>query len=178
MTKIAFAAALLASAVTMIVPASSQARPDESKRIKPTTTPVKKKALVRPPEQMDAFDATFVTPSTLHQVPFARPTMDAAAYEQMKNPTQQTSKPGAGGTSSPSPLVSILKFTGANYCDGPGGCWYPPDVADITGKSNWVSVSNEVFEIRSRAGLLQKIISLNGLVGYSAQAVADPRVPD
>ena len=176
MTKIAFAAALLASAVTMIVPASSQARPDESKRIQPTTTLVQRQAVVRTPEQMDAFDATFVTPSTLHQVPFARPTMDAAAYEQMKNPTQQTSKPGAGGTSSPSPLVSILKFTGANYCDGPGGCWYPPDVAGTIGKSNWVSVSNDVIEIRSRAGLLQKINSLNGFFGYSAQAMFDPRV--
>jgi hypothetical protein len=176
MTRIAFAAALLASAMTMIVPASSQARPDESKRIQPTTVLVQQKAVVRTPEQMDAFDATFVRPSTQHESPFARPTMDAATYQQMKHPTQQTSKPGADGSSSPVPPASIVKFTGASYCDGTGGCWYPPDVAGTIGKSNWVSVSNDVIEIRSRGGVLQKINSLNGFFGYSAQPMFDPRV--
>jgi len=176
MTKFAFAATLLASAVTMIVPASSQARPDESKRIQPTTTLVQKQAVVRTPEQMDAFDATMRVSSLEREEPGPRPTMDAAAYYQMKHPTEQISKPGAGGSATPTPLVPILKFTGASECDGPGGCWVPPDVAGSIGKSNWVSVSNDVIEIRSRTGLLQKINSLNGFFGYSAQAMFDPRV--
>src|ERR1700686_3905997 len=108
MTKIAFAAALLASAVSMIVPASSQARPDESKRIQPTTTLVQKQAVVRTPEQMDAFDATMRVSSLEREEPGPRPTMEAAAYYQMKHPTEQISKPGAGGASSPPPLVSFL----------------------------------------------------------------------
>jgi hypothetical protein len=87
-----------------------------------------------------------------------------------------SSKPGTSAPTAPLAAVS-LGFTGATECDGPGGCWIPPDVAGAIGKAQFVSVSNNVFEVRSRAGLLLKTNSLNGLcAGYSAQSMFDPRV--
>jgi hypothetical protein len=44
------------------------------------------------------------------------------------------------------------------------------------GKSQFVSASNNMFEVRSRAGLLLKSVSLNALMGYSTEALFDPRV--
>jgi hypothetical protein len=179
MTKFAFAATVLACAVTMIVPASSQARPDESKRVQPTTTLQLNHAVERTPEQMDAFDATMRVPSTEREEPGPRPTMDAAVYAELKRQAQMVPasvKPGAGANSTPTPAVTILNFTGATECDGPGGCWVPPDVAGSIGKAQFVSVSNDVIEIRSRAGALLKINSLNGFMGYSTESLFDPRV--
>ena len=179
MTRIAFAAALLTSALTMIVPASSQARPDESKRIEPTTSLRLSHAVERTPQQMDAFDATMRTPSIEREEPGPRPTMDPALYAELKRQAQMvpaSAKPGASGNLAPTPLAPILNFTGATECDGPGGCWVPPDVAGSIGKAQFVSVSNDVIEIRSRAGALLKINSLNGFMGYSTQSLFDPRV--
>jgi len=85
------------------------------------------------------------------------------------------SRPGALAPDSPLAAVS-LKFGGATECDGPGGCWIPPDVAGSIGKSQFVSVSNDVFEVRSRGGVLLQTKSLNGLFGYSTQPMFDPRV--
>jgi hypothetical protein len=178
MTKIAFAAALLASAVTMIVPASSQARPDESKRIQPTTVHVQQAAVERTPEQMDAFEATFASPGQVREVGI-RPTIDEAQYAQMKRAAdmvpRMASKPGA--LSPNSPLVSVsTKFGGATECDAGSGCWIPPDVAGAIGKSHFVSVSNDIFEVRSRGGVLLQTKSLNAFFGYSTQPMFDPRV--
>jgi hypothetical protein len=129
-------------------------------------------AVERTPQQMDAFDATSPMSSVVRQAPF-RPTMGAAAYAAMKNVARGT-KPPLGAV----PLLASVatKFVGATECDGPGGCWIPPDVAGSIGKSQFVSVSNNVFEVRSRSGGLLKVNSLNGLMGYSNQPMFDPRV--
>jgi len=86
------------------------------------------------------------------------------------------SRPGA--LAPDSPLIGVsTKFGGATECDAPpNNCWIPPDVAGSIGKSQFVSVSNDVFEVRSRGGVLLQTKSLNGLFGYSTTAMFDPRV--
>jgi hypothetical protein len=180
MKKFVFAAALTACAATLVSLAPAQAAPDASKLVQPLSVLNQKPALERTPEQMAAFDATFLRPMEEKAEPTPRPTMDAALYQQLKRQAEMAPvgvKPGAG-TAAPAPLAAtLLKFTGATECDGPGGCWVPPDVAGTIGKSNWVSVSNDVVEIRNRGtGVLQQINSLNGFFGYSTQSMFDPRV--
>ena len=46
----------------------------------------------------------------------------------------------------------------------------------MIGKTQFVSVSNDVFEVRSRGGALLKTNSLNRLFGYSTESMFDPRV--
>jgi hypothetical protein len=108
-----------------------------------------------------------------------RPTIDAAQYAQMKRAAElapgMASRPGALAPESPLSSVAI-KFGGATECDGPGGCWIPPDVAGSIGKSQFVSVSNDIYQVRSRGGVLLQSNSLNGFFGYSAQPMFDPRV--
>src|SRR5260370_40881317 len=91
----------------------------------------------------------------------------------------RSSRPGDGSTS-PSPLVSVpLAFSAATECDDSltgFGCWLPPDVAGSIGKTQFVSVSNNMFEVRSRTGLLLKSKSLNAFFGYTKQPMFDPRV--
>jgi hypothetical protein len=181
MKKFAFVAALSACAVTLISLAPAQARPDESKRIAPTTERWNVPAAVeRTPEQMAAFDATFASPGQVREVA-VRPTMDEAQYAAIKHAAdlapRMASRPGALAPNSPLAAVS-LKFGGATECDGgvPNNCWIPPDVAGSIGKSQFVSVSNDVFEVRSRAGGLLQTKTLNGLFGYSTTAMFDPRV--
>src|SRR5260370_20377571 len=137
-------------------------------------------AVGRTPEQMDAFEATAVMPGKA-EVPF-RPTMDAARYAQLKQMASlapRSSRPGAGATS-PSPLVSVpLAFSAATECDDSltgFGCWLPPDVAGAIGKTQFVSVSNSMFEVRDRTGLLLTSRSLKGLFGYTKKPMVDPRV--
>lgn len=183
MRKFAFVAALIACAVTLTSMASAQdlgkrILPDSSKKVQPTTVLQLNHALERTPEQMNRFDATLVAPAEEKEEPAPRPTMDAALYSQLKRAaamTPRTAKP-SGNISAPNSPLAITKFTGATECDGPGGCWVPPDVAGSIGKANWVSTSNDVIEIRSRAGALLKINSLNGFFGYSNQSMFDPRV--
>ncbi len=179
MKKFAFVAALSACAVSLISLAPAQARPDESKRIAPTVNRWEVPAAVeRTPEQMAAFDATFASPGQVKEAA-VRPTIDEAQYAQIKRAAdlapRMASRPGALAPDSPLAAVA-LKFVGATECDGPGGCWVPPDVAGAIGKSQFVSVSNDVFEVRSRGGVLLQTKSLNGLFGYSATAMFDPRV--
>src|SRR4029077_7874264 len=181
MKKFAFVAALSACAVTLISLAPAQARPDESKRIAPTVNRFNvPSAVERTPEQMDAFEATSVAPEN-RTVP-VRPTMDAAQYAQVKQAAalapHAASRPGASAPASPLAAVS-LAFGGATQCDNSTtgfGCWAPPDVAGSIGKSQFVSVSNNTFEVRSRTGVLLKSKSLNSFFGYKKNAMFDPRV--
>ena len=179
MKKFAFVAALSACAVTLISLAPAQARPDESKRIAPTATLKMGAAVERTPEQMSAFDATFASPGQVREVA-VRPTMDAAQYAQLKQAAalapHASSRPGAFAPDSPLAVVNT-KFVGASECDDPyGGCWIPPDVAGSIGKSQFVSVSNDVFQVRSRGGVLLKHETLNALFGYGLTPMFDPRV--
>src|ERR1700686_1699301 len=179
MKKFAFVAALSACAVTLISLAPAQARPDESKRIAPTVNRFNvPTAVERTPEQMSAFDATFANPGQVREAA-VRPTMDEAQYAQLKHAAdlapRAASRPGTLAPDSPLTAVS-LKFGGPSECDAGSGCWIPPDVAGAIGKSQFVSVSNDVFEVRSRAGALLQTKSLNGLFGYSTQPMFDPRV--
>ena len=177
MKRFVFTATLVACAATMTAPASAQARPDESKRIQPITVHVQQAALERTPEQMAAFDATFAMPSQEREEPAPRPTIDAALYTQLKRDAELAPHSVRPGSLAPSSLAATsLKFTGATECDGPGGCWAPADVAGSIGKAQFVSVSNDVIEIRSRTGALLSINSLNGFFGYSTQSLFDPRV--
>src|SRR6266478_3638324 len=180
MKKFAFVAALSVCAVTLISLAPAQARPDESKRIAPTVNRFNVSAAVeRTPEQMAAFDATFASPGQVREAA-VRPTIDEAQYAQMKRAAElapgMASRPGALAPNSPLSSVA-LAFAGATECDGPGGCWVPPDVAGSVGKSQFVSVSNDVIEVRSKAGALLSTNSLNGFFGYSAQPTFSRRVP-
>lgn len=175
MKRFAAVLALVVCAATLVSLASAQ---DASKKILPTMRFDVPAAIERTPEQMNAFDATAAMPAT-REVPF-RPTMDAAQYAQLKQSAslapRAASRPGANAPAAPLAAVS-LSFTGATECDGPGGCWVPPDVAGSIGKAQFVSVSNNVFEVRSRSGTLLKVNSLNGLCGgYAAQPMFDPRV--
>jgi hypothetical protein len=179
MKKFAFVAALSACAVTLISLAPAQARPDPSKRIAPTTERFQlPTAVERTPEQMAAFDATFANPGQVREAA-VRPTMDEAQYAAIKHAADMApraaSRPGALAPNSP-PVGVSTKFGGATECDAGSGCWYPPDVAGSIGKSQFVSVSNDVFEVRSRGGALLQTKSLNGLFGYSTQPMFDPRV--
>jgi hypothetical protein len=179
MKKFAFVAALSACAVTLISLAPAQARPDESKRIAPTVNRFNvPSAVERTPEQMAAFDATFVSPGQVREAA-VRPTMDEAQYAAMKNAANMAphaaSRPGALAPDLPLAVVNT-KFGGASECDAGSGCWIPPDVAGSIGKAQFVSVSNDVFEVRSRGGVLLQTKSLNGLFGYSTQPMFDPRV--
>ena len=152
--------------------------PDESKRIKPGAWLELKPAFERTPEQMDAFDATMAISREEREEPAPRPTIDAALlarYKQQAAMGPHEQKPSGGNVPVEGPL-STLKFVGATECDGPGGCWVPPDVAGAIGKSNWISASNDVIEIHSKAGTLQKINSLNGFFGYSTESMFDPAV--
>jgi hypothetical protein len=178
MKKFAFVAALSACAVTLISLAPAQARPDESKRILPTAILKMEPAVERTPEQMAAFDATFVSPGQVREAA-VRPTMDEAQYAAIKRAAdmapRMASRPGTLAPDAPLAAVT-LKFGGATECDAGSGCWVPPDVSGAIGKSQFVSVSNDVFEVRSRGGVLLQTKSLNGLFGYSAQPMFDPRV--
>jgi len=179
MKKFAFVAALSACAVTLISLAPAQARPDESKRIAPTVNRFNvPSAVERTPEQMAAFDATFVSPGQVREAA-VRPTMDEAQYAQLKKAAnmapRMASRPGALAPDLPLAVVNT-KFGGASECDAGSGCWIPPDVAGSIGKAQFVSVSNDVFEVRSRGGVLLQTKSLNGLFGYSTQPMFDPRV--
>jgi hypothetical protein len=166
-----FVTALVLCAVIFASFAPAQ---DASSRISPSMHMQISSAVERTPEQMDAFDATNAMAGITRQAPF-RPTMSAAEYAAMKNVAgAQVAKSVANV---PQPPASVaVKFGGATECDGPGGCWIPPDVAGSIGKSQFVSVSNNVFEVRSRSGGLLKVNSLNGLMGYSNQPMFDPRV--
>src|ERR1700681_3115404 len=118
---------------------------------------------------MAAFDATFVSPGQVREAA-VRPTMDEAQYAAIKHAAdlapRAASRPGA--LSPDSPLAAVTKkFGGPSECDAGSGCWIPPDVAGAIGKSQFVSVSNDVFEVRSRGGALLQTKSLNGLFGYS-----------
>src|SRR5260370_6796428 len=113
---------------------------------------------------MDAFEATAVMPGKA-EVPF-RPTMDAARYAQLKQMASlapRSSRPGAGATS-PSPLVSVpLAFSAATECDDSltgFGCWLPPDVAGAIGKTQFVSVSNNMFRSEEHTSELQSHLNL------------------
>lgn len=180
MKKMAFVAALSVCALTLIslAPAQDVSKPDASKKILPSMRFQVPAAVERTPEQMDAFDATFASPGYVREVGIL-PTMDAAQYAQMKRAAdmapRMASKPV--GLLPNSPLAAVTKkFAGATECDGPGGCWVPPDVAGSIGKSQFVSVSNDVFEVRSRGSVLLQTKSLNGLFGYSTKPMFDPRV--
>ena len=179
MKKFAFVAALGACAVTLISLAPAQARPDESKRIAPTTARWNAPAAVeRTPEQMAAFDATFASPGQVREAA-VRPTMDEAQYAAIKRAAdlapRMASRPGALAPDSPLAVVNT-KFGGGTECDAGSGCWVPPDVAGAIGKSQFVSVHNDMFEVRSRGGVLLQTKSLNGLFGYGTTAMFDPRV--
>src|SRR6266404_10002205 len=118
MKKFAFVAALSACAVSLISLAPAQARPDESKRIAPTTVLKMGAAVERTPEQMAAFDATFASPGQVREAA-VRPTIDAAQYAQMKRAAElapgMASRPGALAPESPLSSVAI-KFVGATEC--------------------------------------------------------------
>lgn len=179
MKKFAFVAALSVCAVNLISLAPAQNTPDASKRIAPTTERFTvSSAIERTPEQMSAFDATFVSPGQVREAA-VRPTMDEAQYAAMKHAAdmapRMASRPGALAPDSPLAVVNT-KFGGATECDAGSGCWIPPDVAGSIGKAQFVSVSNDVFEVRSRGGTLLQTKSLNGLFGYSTQPMFDPRV--
>src|SRR5258708_33381971 len=81
MKKFAFVAALSVCAVSLISLAPAQ---DMSKKILPTMRFNAKAAVERTPEQMDAFDATFVRPGHVREAA-VRPTMDEAQYASMKH---------------------------------------------------------------------------------------------
>ena len=175
MKKFAFVAALSVCAVSLISLAPAQ---DMSKKILPTMRFNVKAAVERTPEQMDAFDATFVSPGQVREAA-VRPTMDEAQYAAMKHAAdlapRMASRPDALPATSPLAAIST-KFAGASECDAGSGCWIPPDVAGSIGKSQFVSTSNDVFEVRSKGGTLLSTKSLNGLFGYSTQSMFDPRV--
>ena len=174
MKKVLFVVVALACACAIVSSASAQ---DASKNILSAGVLQINRADERTPEQMDAFDATTVAPEK-REVPF-HPTINESVYRQMKQMASLAPHSARPGVAPEAPLAPVIKknFNGATECDGPGGCWVPPDVAGAVGTSQFVSVSNNVFEVRSKAtGALLKTNSLNGLCGYSAQAEFDPRV--
>jgi hypothetical protein len=172
MKRFTAVAVLFACAVTLVSLSAAQ----EASQTSPSMRLQVSAAIERTPEQMNAFDATAAMPAA-RAVPF-RPTVDASQYAGMKQAAAMAPFIAKPGAASPAQLAAVsTKFGGATECDGPGGCWIPPDVAGAIGKAQFVSVSNNVFEVRSRAGLLLKTNSLNGLCGgYSAQPMFDPRV--
>src|SRR2546429_5015508 len=116
MKKFAFVAALGACAVTLISLAPAQDITSVgAKRIAPTverfTVPA---AVERTPEQMSAFDATFVSPGQVREAA-VRPTMDAAQYAQIKRAAdlapRMASRPGA--LAPDSPLAAVPQSSGA-----------------------------------------------------------------
>src|ERR1700682_4437362 len=144
MKKFAFVAALSACAVTLISLAPAQARPDESKRILPTAVLKMGAAVERTPEQMAAFDATFVSPGQVREAA-VRPTMDEAQYAAIKHAAdlapRAASRPGA--LSPDSPLAAVTKkFGGPSECDAGSGCWIPPGGGGAIGKDPVVAVGN------------------------------------
>jgi len=178
--KFAVAAVIVACAMTLISLAYAEpAKPESSKKISPAGIHVVKPAVLRTPEQMDAFEATYVAPEEREE-PEPRPTIDPVLYKQLKHLADITPKgirPNANVSPAPEAKV-VTKFGGASYCDVvfDGECWFPPDVSGAIGKTQFVSVSNDEIEIRSRTGTLQKMQSLNAFVGYSTEAIYDPRV--
>jgi len=167
-------AAVAVCAVLAVSPAFAQ---DMNKNISPAKVIQIAPAAERTPEQMDAFEATFVAPGEREE-PAPRSTIGEALLRQMKQEAGLAPRGVKPAPESLAPLASstLKKFVGATECDGPGGCWVPPDVAGSIGGKQFVSVSNDVFEVHSRGGALQKTNSLNGLFGYSAQPMFDPRV--
>ena len=170
--------ALVLCAATLVSVASAQ---DASTRIKPNMILNVPAAIERTPQQMDAFDATANIP-TGGEVLF-RPT-NPAQYAAMKHPVNMAA-PGVTrpntNTSSPAPLASVAAtFTGGTECDGDThsfGCWQPPDVAGSIGKTQFVSVHNNMFEVRNRSGVLVAAPkSLNTVCKYTKEAMFDPRV--
>lgn len=182
MTKqFAFVVVLIACAATMVSAQDSSKRavPDESKRIQPIAHITVGAAYERTPEQMDAFDATMAVSREEKEEPAPRPTMDADVYARLKQQAAlapKMPKPNSGNLPQLNAPQTTLVFTGATECDGPGGCWVPPDVAGSVSKANWISASNDVVEIHSKSGSVLKVNSLNGFFGYSTEAMFDPRV--
>ena len=184
MKKFAFAAALITCAVTLIslAPAqdsSSRILPDISKKIQPTMQLQVNHAIERTPEQVDRFAATYVASSEAKDAPAPRPTMDANVYSQLKRAAAmapRAAKPSSSSGTPKSPQAATIVFTGATECDTGSGCWTPPDVAGSIGKASFVTASNNMIEVHSRLGVLQKFVSLNAFFGYSAQPMFDPRV--
>jgi hypothetical protein len=184
MTKQFAFVVVLACAATMVSAQSSSKRavPDESKRINPTVIYKVGAAFERTTDQMDAFDATMAVSHEEKEEPSPRPTIDPTLYAQLKARAQLAAlaphalKPTSGNSPFLESPQATLVFTGATECDGPGGCWVPPDVSGSVSKANWVSVSNDMIEIHSKAGAVQKLNSLNGFFGYSSTSMFDPRV--
>jgi hypothetical protein len=173
-----FAATLVFCAVTFATAQNSgkRATPDASKRIAPVTRYELQPATLRTPEMMDAFDATMAISRDEKPEPAPRPTIDSALLAQFKQQATLDRTPRQSGGNAPQSPQAFKKFVGATECDGPGGCWVPPDVAGAIGPKNWVSVSNDMIEVHSRGGVVQKLNSLNGLMGYSTEALFDPTV--
>lgn len=132
-------------------------------------------AVERTPQQMDAADAVNALNGAVREVPF-RPTMSAAQYAAIKSAPAAATRPGIGSALPTAGGTILAKFVGVSQCQGDGLCWYPPDVAGSIGKTQFVSVSNNVFSVFSRSGLLLKTNSLNGFFGYFTTSMFDPRV--
>lgn len=137
-------------------------------------------ATERTPEQMDAFAATYAPPAA-KAVPYNRPTIDMASYLALKQAAAKEATLGranatASAAAPAAPPIISAKFAGPTECDTGSGCWFPPDSNGTIGKSQFVSVDNDIFAVYSKSGLLLKEVSLNAFFGYSAQPMFDPRV--
>jgi hypothetical protein len=155
---------------------------DASKKIMPTGHFNGLTAAERTPEQMDAFAATFAAPAAAKSIPFNRPTIDMATYKALKQQAAANAMASVinrASSSAPLPPNSPIigsKFAGPKECDTGSGCWFPPDSNGSIGKSQFVSVDNDIYAVYSKTGGLLKEVSLNAFFGYSAQPMFDPRV--
>ena len=172
-SRLGFMVVLIVCALGLVSLAPAQ---DASQLIKPTMR-IEAVSFERTPEQMDRFEATNVAP-TPRVAPF-RPTMDVAAYNQLKQQAARSPQGTRSNTPSQGPMsppVIGSMFAGPNECDAGSGCWFPPDVSGSSGGNQVIAVHNSLFSVYSSSGTQLKLVSLNAFFGYATQPFFDPRV--
>ena len=122
------------------------------------------------------------SPAAPAGVTINRPVVSAAEYAQLK--AQAAKAPKAPKPVSPAPLSTTTlanQFPGPNQC-GPAGelCWYPPDTnASVSGpeSSQAVSITNSKITVFNKTtGAQLADTKLSTFMGYTAQALFDPRI--
>ncbi|MCX5890498.1 MAG: hypothetical protein NTY36_13780 [Deltaproteobacteria bacterium] len=126
-------------------------------------------------------------------IPF-RPTMDAAAYRQLKATAARNlapQAPAAPGITALAPLAptvlsNTVNFEGVQYGNGPGqaGLFIPPDTEGAVGLNHFVEIVNTHLDIYEKAAPNNHVsgVDLNSFFGYTkptwpnATSMFDPRV--
>jgi hypothetical protein len=115
-------------------------------------------------------------------VPF-RPTIEAAAYENLKAQADQSralQAPAGPAVESPSPqspttLTNPVNFDGVDSVTAGG--WYPPDTHGAVGPNHFVEITNSHLDIYEKAApnTLVKSVALSDFFGYYTQGLFDVR---